>query len=336
MRKVELLSFGLDGMRVSDAEAALPRAGEVAVRMQAASLNYHDLATALGFANPKMALPQVPLSDGAGVVEAVGEGVSDLKVGDRVCSLFFPSWQAGRPSFSVLRQVTGETVPGVLQDVLVAPSRSFVPMPAQMDFIAAATLPCAALTAWRAVVVEGRVKAGDRVLIQGTGGVSLFALQFARLLGAETFVISSADAKLAQAKALGADHLLNYRQEPNWGRAIRKLSGGGVDLVVEVGGSGTLMQSLDAVCIGGHIAMIGVLTGVASQVSTAKIMAMNVTVGGITVGNREQFEEMNRAITLHQLQPVISQVFGFAELPQALKTLQAATHVGKLCFDFSR
>lgn len=336
MRKIELVRFGVDGLQPVDAPAVAPQAGQVAVRMHAASLNYHDLATALGFANPRMALPQVPLSDGAGEVIAVGEGVTALQVGDRVCSLFFPDWQAGPPSIAVLRRVTGETAPGVLQDVMVASADAFIRIPEHLGFIEAATLPCAALTAWRAVVVEGQVKAGDRVLIQGTGGVSLFALQFARLLGAETWVISSSDDKLARAKALGADHLLNYRQEAGWGRAIRKQSGDGVDLVVEVGGSGTLAQSLDAVRLGGHISMIGVLTGVASQVSTAKIMAMNVTLRGITVGNRQQFAEMNRAIALHRLQPVISEVFGFAQLPRALQTLQAAGHIGKLCFDFSR
>lgn len=335
MRKITLTRFGLEGLQQSDAAARAPGPGEVAVRMRAASVNYHDLATVLGFANPKMPLPQVPLSDGAGEVTAVGEGVTALAPGDRVCTLFFPDWRAGRPSLAELKRVSGETVPGALQDQLLAPAGSVIPMPASLGFIEAATLPCAALTAWRAVVVEGQVKAGDRVLIQGTGGVSLFALQFARLLGAETFVISSSDDKLARARELGADHLLNYRAEPHWGRAVRKLSGEGVDLVVEVGGAGTLNESLDAVRIGGHISMIGVLTGMASQVSTAKIMAMNVTVRGVTVGNREQFSDMNRAIELHRLQPVIGEVFGFDGLPAALKTMQSASHVGKLCLDFS-
>jgi NADPH:quinone reductase-like Zn-dependent oxidoreductase len=336
MRKAELTRFGLDGIHVREMADHPPGTGEVAVRLHAASLNYHDLATALGFANPKMALPQVPLSDGAGEVMALGEGVTSLAVGDRVTTLFFPDWQSGRPSLPVLRRVTGETVPGALQDILVVPASALIPAPAHLSHLEAATLPCAALTAWRAVVTEGQVKAGDRVLIQGTGGVSLFALQFARLLGAETVVISSSDAKLARARELGADHLLNYRNEPRWGRAIRKLTGEGVDLVVEVGGAGTLAESLEAVRIGGHISMIGVLTGLASQISTARIMAMNVTVRGITVGNREQFADMNRAITLHHLQPVIGEVFGFEELPLALKTLQGAGHVGKLCLDFSR
>jgi NADPH:quinone reductase-like Zn-dependent oxidoreductase len=335
MRKTTLNQFGLDGLQRSAATERAPGPGEVAVRMHAASVNYHDLATVLGFANPKMPLPQVPLSDGAGEVMAVGEGVIALAPGDRVCTLFFPDWQSGKPSQAGLKRVTGETVPGALQDQLVAPASSFIAMPATLGFIEAATLPCAALTAWRAVAVEGQIKAGDRVLIQGTGGVSLFALQFARLLGAETFVISSSDDKLARARELGADHLINYRTEPRWGRAVRKLSGEGVDLVVEVGGAGTLNESLDAMRIGGHVSMIGVLTGMASQVSTAKIMAMNVTVRGITVGNREQFSDMNRAIDLHRLQPVIGEVFGFDGLPAALQTMQAASHVGKLCLDFS-
>ncbi|MFN3714997.1 MAG: zinc-dependent alcohol dehydrogenase family protein [Alcanivoracaceae bacterium] len=336
MRKAELTRFGLDGISVREVAESAPGPGEVAVRMQAASLNYHDLATALGFANPKMPLPQVPLSDGAGEVVALGEGVASLAVGDRVTTLFFPDWQAGRPSLPVLRRVTGETIAGALQDYLLVPASAMIPAPANLSHIEAATLPCAALTAWRAVVTEGQVKAGHRVLIQGTGGVSLFALQFARLLGAETFVISSSDVKLGRARELGADHLINYRNEPRWGRMVREISGEGVDLVVEVGGAGTLAESLEAVRIGGHISMIGVLTGLASQISTARIMAMNVTVRGITVGNREQFAEMNRAIALHRLQPVIGEVFGFHDLPLALKTLQGAGHIGKLCFDFSR
>lgn len=339
MRAVLLERFGLDGLRETrEAHApGEPAAGDVRVRLTAASLNYHDLATVLGMANPKMPLPQVPLSDGAGVVEAVGEGVTALRAGQRVTTSFFPAWQSGAPGLAKLRQVTGETVPGAMQEYLVAPASAFVPAPAHLSDIEAATLPCAALTAWRAVVDEGQVRAGSRVLIQGTGGVSLFALQFARLLGAETVVISSSDDKLALAKSLGADHLINYKAQPRWGRAVREACGGeGVDVVVEVGGASTLPESLSAVSIGGHVSMIGVLTGVASMVPTAKIMAMNVTVRGITVGHREQFEAMNRAITLHALRPVIGEVFGFSGLGSALATMQAATHTGKLCIDFDR
>lgn len=337
MRAIQLERFGLDGLVPVVRSAGEPGPGEVRVRMHAASLNYHDLATVMGMANPKMALPQVPLSDGAGVVEAVGEGVHGLKVGDRVTTSFFPGWVAGNPSLAVLRGVTGETLPGAMQEQMVAPASAFVPTPDHLTDLEAATLPCAALTAWRAVVVEGQVKAGDRVLIQGTGGVSLFALQFAGLLGAETVVISSSDDKLALAHRLGADHLINYKREPRWGRAVREACGGeGVDLVVEIGGAGTLPESLNAVRIGAHISMIGVLAGVAATVPTAKIMAMNVTVRGITVGHREQFEAMNRAVSLHQLRPVIGEVFGFDELSRALQTLQAAGHTGKLCLDYSR
>ena len=180
-------------------------------------------------------------------------------------------------------------------------------------------------------MVEGKVKAGDRVLLQGTGGVSLFALQFARMLGAETFITSSSDDKLARARALGADHGINYRSEPKWGKAVRKLTGGeGVDLVVEVGGAGTLPESLNAVAIGGHISMIGVLTGVASTVPTAKIMALNATVRGITVGSREHFQAMNRAIALHSLEPVIGETLGFAQLRQGLELMQSGGHFGKI------
>lgn len=331
MRVVELVEFGLGGLRELERPVPEPGPGEVRVRMEAASINYHDLATVMGMANPRMPLPQVPLSDGAGVVDALGDGVEGLSPGQRVSSVFFPDWQAGRPSLAALRRVTGETVPGVLGEYRLAPASALMPAPAHLSAAQVATLPCAALTAWRAVVVEGKVKAGDRVLLQGTGGVSLFALQFARMLGAETFITSSSDDKLARARALGADHGINYRSEPKWGKAVRKLTGGeGVDLVVEVGGAGTLPESLNAVAIGGHISMIGVLTGVASTVPTAKIMALNATVRGITVGSREHFQAMNRAIALHSLEPVIGETLGFADLRQGLELMQSGGHFGKI------
>lgn len=337
MRRVELQRFGLDGLGQSESPLPEPGPGEVRVRVLAAAINYHDLATVMGMANPRMPLPQVPLSDGAGVVDALGDAVTGLAEGQLVTTSFFPDWLSGPPSLPVLRRVTGETLPGALQDYLVAPASALVPAPAHLSAAEAATLPCAALTAWRAVVEEGRVKAGDRVLLQGTGGVSLFALQFARLLGAETFITSSSDDKLARARELGAHHCINYQSEPAWGKAVRKQTGGeGVDLVVEVGGAGTLAESLNAVCIGGHVSMIGVLTGLASTVPTAKIMAMNVTVRGITVGNRQQFEAMNRAIAHHRLKPVIGEMLGFEELRAGLELMQSGGHFGKIVLEIGR
>ena len=334
MQAIELQRFGLDGLVSVEREVPEPGPGEARVRMEAASLNYHDLAAILGMANPKMPLPLVPFSDGAGIVDALGPEVAGLERDERVTTSFFPRWQAGPPALEKMQPVTGETVDGALQQYLVAPVEALVPAPAHLDARQAATLPCAALTAWRAVVVEGRIKAGDRVLLQGTGGVSLFALQFAKMLGAELIITSSSDEKLERALALGADHGINYREDSDWGRTARRLAGGeGVELVVEVGGAGTLAESLRALRIGGHVSMIGVLTGVASTVPTARIMAMNATVRGITVGSREHFVAMNRAVALHGLEPVIGETFSMEETRQAVETMQAGSHFGKICLD---
>lgn len=331
MECIRLTRFGLDGFERGACEDRVPGPGEVVVRWHAASLNYHDLAAALGMANPRMPLPQVPLSDGAGEIIAVGDGVTSLAPGTRVVSRFFPAWQAGRPARDLLRAVTGETVPGVLQQQSVVPAGAVLPCPDYLDFAEAATLPCAALTAWRAVVVEGQVQPGQKVLVQGSGGVSLFAAAFARLMGAEVFAISSSAERLALLRQQGASDGVNYRDEPAWGRQIRKMTGGqGVDLVVEVGGANTLSQSLDAVAIGGHISMIGVLSGVAAPVATAQIMAMNVTVRGITVGNAEQQRDMQDAMALHQVRPVIGERFAWHQVADALGLMQRGGHTGKI------
>lgn len=336
-RVIELTRFGLDGLVATERSLPEPGPGEVRVKLAAASLNFHDLATVLGMANPRMKLPCVPLSDGAGVIDAVGPGVTLRKTGERVTSTFFPRWPAGAPSRARLAEVPGEQRDGCLADYVLLPAEGVVPVPAHLTDLEAATLPCAALTAWRAVVVEARVKAGDRVLLQGTGGVSLFALQFAKLLGAETIITSSSDDKLARAQQLGADHLVNYKTTPDWGKRARELSGGeGVDLVVEVGGSGTFNQSLSALKIGGHISVIGVLTGLADVIPTAKIMALNAAVKGITVGSQEDFAAMNRAISTAKLQPVIGEVLGFHQAKDALALMQRGGHIGKIVLDFSR
>ncbi|HET8708316.1 MAG TPA: NAD(P)-dependent alcohol dehydrogenase [Pseudomonadales bacterium] len=337
MRAVELKHFGLEGLAVGTREVQRPGAGEVLVKMHAASINYHDLATILGMANPRLAFPVVPLSDGAGEIVEVGEGVTDFSVGDRVASLFFQGWNAGEPTRARLSRVTGETTDGVLQEYWRVKTDGIIKVPDYLNYQEVATLPCAALTAWRAVVVEGKVKAGDKVLIQGTGGVSIFALQFCKLLGAETIVISSSQEKLEKAQALGADHLVNYKEHPEWFKPVKALSGGeGVDLVVEVGGSGTLVQSLRSVRIGGHVSMIGVLTGVANTVPTAMIMAMNVAVKGITVAHQDDFKAMLRAMQQAKLKPQIGEVFGFEECAKAISTMQAAKHFGKIVLDYAR
>ncbi|MFZ5722534.1 MAG: zinc-dependent alcohol dehydrogenase family protein [Pseudomonadota bacterium] len=337
MKVIELARFGLDGLTAAERAVPEPGPGEVRVKLAAASLNFHDLATILGLANPRMVLPRVVLSDGAGTIDAVGPGVTARRAGERVSSTFFPRWPAGAPTRARLAYVPGEHLDGCLADFVVLPADGVMPVPPHLSDLEAATLPCAALTAWRAVAVEAKVKAGDRVLLQGTGGVSLFALQFAKLLGAETIITSSSDEKLARAQQLGADHLINYKSTPQWGKRAREITGGeGVDLVVEVGGSGTFNESLNALKIGGHLSMIGVLTGIADLIPTAKIMAMNATVKGITVGSQEDFAAMNRAISLAKLRPVIGEVLGFAQAKDALQLMQRGGHVGKIALDFSR
>lgn len=336
MRAAELQNFGLDGIVQVKRDVKQPGAGEVLVKMHAASINYHDLATIMGMANPRLALPVVPLSDGAGEIVAVGEGVTEFKVGDKVASLFFQGWAGGEPTRARLSRVTGETEQGVLQEYWCAKTDAIIKTPDYLNYQEAASLPCAALTAWRAVVVEGKVKAGDKVLIQGTGGVSVFALQFCKLLGAETIVISSTADKLEKAKALGADHLINYKEQSEWYKPVKALTQGeGVDLVVEVGGSGTFVQSLRSVRVGGHVSVIGVLTGVANTIPTAMIMALNATVKGITVANRDDFQAMLRAMNHAQLKPQIGAVFGFEECAKALATMQGATHFGKIVLDYA-
>lgn len=336
MKAVQLTRFGVDGITVGDCQRPLPGHGEVLVHLGAASLNFHDLATVLGMANPRMPLPRVLLSDGAGVVAELGAGVTAPLIGTRVSSTFFPRWQAGVPTRARLGEVTAEHRDGCWAEYVVLPADAVVPVPEHLTDLEAATLPCAALTAWRAVVVEARVKAGDRVLLQGTGGVSLFALQFAKLLGAETIITSSSDEKLERARALGADHVINYKATPQWGKRAREITGGeGVDLVVEVGGSGTFNESLTSLRIGGHISMIGVLTGVADVIPTARIMALNATVKGITVGSRDDFLAMNRAIAQAKLKPVIGQVMSFGQAKESFALMQSGGHFGKIAVDLS-
>jgi NADPH:quinone reductase-like Zn-dependent oxidoreductase len=277
-----------------------------------------------------MPLPRVPLSDAAGVVEAVGAGVTRVKTGQRVAGIFMQTWLDGEVDEAKARSALGGGIDGVLAEQVVFDENGLVTIPEHLSFEEAATLPCAAVTAWHALVFEGGVKAGDSVLIQGTGGVSLFALQLARLQGARILGTSSSDAKLERARSLGLSECVNYRTTPEWGEAIRKLSGGaGVDHVVEVGGAGTLPQSLRAVRLSGRISLIGVLSG-AGQFNPMPVLMKNVRVQGIFVGSRAMFEAMNRAISLHQLRPVIDRVFPFADTVAAFKHLESGAHFGKV------
>lgn len=324
---------GIDNLRHEDmAEPGAPGPGEIAVRVRASSLNYHDYIVVVG------GIPtpdgRIPMSDGAGEVTAVGAGVSEFKVGDHVVSTFFPAWPDGLPSMAGFASVPGDGADGFAVEQVVAPATSFTHAPAGYSHAEAATLTCAGLTAWRALVPEGQLKAGETVLIQGTGGVSIFALQFAKAMGAKVIATSSSDAKLERLQAMGADHLINYKTVPNWGAEAMKLTGGrGVDHIVEIGGAGTLPESITAARVGGHISLIGVLAGFAGPVPTVQLMAKQIRLIGITVGTRRQQQDMIRAIEANGIKPVIDRHFPLAELGAAFRHQESGAHFGKICVD---
>jgi NADPH:quinone reductase-like Zn-dependent oxidoreductase len=328
-------SFGLDHLQLVDLPEPKPGRGQVLVRLRAASLNYRDLLVVKGIYNPRIPLPRIPLSDGAGEVVALGDDVRPFKPGDRVACCFMPGWVEGPITEEKAETSLGGTVDGLLAEYAALPAEGVVPVPAHLSFEEAATLPCAAVTAWNALFVAGRIQPGNTVLVQGTGGVSLFALQFARLAGARVIITSSSDQKLARARELGASESVNYKTTPDWDKEVRRLTGGrGVDHVVEVGGAGTLNRSLACVRTGGTISMIGVLTGGAAEVRTVMILHRTVRVQGIYVGSRLMFEDMNRAISAHSLRPVIGSTFPFTEALAALRQMESGSHFGKIVLTF--
>jgi NADPH:quinone reductase-like Zn-dependent oxidoreductase len=329
-------AWGIEHLRMIERDPPQsPGPGQVAIRMHAAALNYRDMATVLNKA-PFGRLPQIPLSDGAGEVVAVGPGVERLKLGDRVCPSFFPGWIDGPPKTADrARSLGSASAPGVLQEMVIADAEAVSRAPDSLSWVEAATLPCAGLTAWRALVVEGQVKAGDTVLVQGTGGVSIFALQFAKMHGATVIATSSSDAKLERVRALGADHLINYAQTPAWGRRAMELtSGRGVDHIIEVGGAGTIGQSLAAAAVGGNILIIGVLGGRTQELSMPDIFGKNLRLTGISVGSRAQFEQMAAAIDGHGLKPVVDRVFPLSQADAAFRLMAGGERIGKVCIDF--
>jgi NADPH:quinone reductase-like Zn-dependent oxidoreductase len=332
MKAWEIRSFGIDNLALADRPDPSPGPYQIVVRMKAWSLNYRDLLVVTGQYNPRMKLPLVPLSDGAGEVVAAGPGVSRVKVGDRVANLFMQRWLAGELTDDAAKSSLGGGNDGVLAEQVVLHEDGVTLFPAHLSYEEAATLPCAALTAWHALVSEGNIKAGDTVLVQGTGGVSLFALQFARLHGARVLITSSSDDKLKRAADLGASAGTNYKTSPDWDKwALAQTEGRGVDHVVEVGGAGTLSKSLKAVKAGGRVSLIGILSGGSGDVALFPVLMKNVCVQGIFVGSREMFEAMNRAIAASKMKPVIDRVFSFGEAREALKHLQGASHFGKVC-----
>ncbi len=311
--------------------------GQVRLRMRAAALNYRDLLVPThGYGQRMQALPLVMLSDGVGVVDEVGPGVTLARPGDRLCPLLFQTWPAGDPDAHKLSRGLGCETDGTMAEYLVLPETGAAPAPRHLNDVEAACLPTAGVTAWRAVVTDGHVKPGDVVLVQGTGGVALFALQFAKLLGAHVICTSSSDDKLARARALGADATLNYRSQPEWGRLARDMartvSGrDGVDLVVELGGEDSLAQSLRAVRTGGCVSLIGVLGGARMNAPLGLVVTRAVRLQGVTVGSRDDFLAMARAIAASGLRPLVDRVFAFEALREALAYLQQGQHMGKVC-----
>jgi len=324
---------GIDNLRHEDmAEPGDPGPGQIKVRIRASSLNYHDYIVVVG------GIPtpdgRIPMSDGAGDVLAVGSGVTEFQPGDRVVSTFFPNWLDGLPTSAGFASVPGDGADGYAAEEVIAPASNFTHAPIGYSHAEAATLTCAGLTAWRALVCEGQVKAGDIVLVQGTGGVSVFALQFAKACGATVIATSSSDEKLARLQAMGADHLINYKTTPGWGGEAMRLTGGrGVDHVVEIGGAGTLPESITACAVGGHISLIGVLAGMAGTVPTMLLMAKQIRLIGITVGTRRQQQDMIRAIDQTGIRPVIDSHFPLAELGAAFRHQESGKHFGKICID---
>ena len=329
-------AFGIGNLRSEERPKPEPGYGQVRIRVQAVSLNRRDLLLVEGVYNPRQLLPVVPCSDGAGIVEAVGPGCKQLKVGDRVAAHIFPDWIAGEPTQAKLATALGgQGGDGTLQETLVQLEGGFVRLPDAISIETAATLPCAALTAWSAVVEMGRVRPGSVVVTHGTGGVALFALQFAKMLGARVIATTSGDDKAAELRRLGADAVVNYRNEPDWGRRARDLAEGPIDLIVEVGGADTLDASLRLVRPGGTIALIGVLTGSKASIALPLAVMRQVRLQGVTCGDRETFERMLRGISLRGIDPVISHRFPLSRAPEAFTCMKANAHTGKIIIDLS-
>src|SRR5215470_1273028 len=330
MRAYEVGGKGIESLAAVERPEPVAGHGEVVVRIRAASLNYRDLQVARG-AYGKNQRRVIPLSDGAGEVASVGSGVGRFKVGDRVAPIFMQTWLAGPPAAAYSASALGGAVDGVLAEKIVLREEGLVAIPPSLGFEQAATLPCAAVTAWNALFESGRTPPGDTVLVQGTGGVSIFVLQLARAAGARVFITSSSDAKLDRARALGADGVCNYKEKPSWSDEATRWNGGaGLDHVIEVGGPGTFDQSLRATRVGGTVSCIGVLTGIGGEIKTALILQKSIRVQGIYVGSRAMFEALLRAVETHGIEPVVDKVFPFDQALEAYRHLESGAHFGKV------
>ena len=330
-------AFGLENLNVADRPEPKPGPKQVIVKVHSTSINYRDQLTVLGHYNPKQPLPLIPFSDGAGEIVAVGSDVLRVKTGDRVCGCFFQGWFHGAATPERVAGTTlGGPLDGMLAQYVMLSEEGVVKFPEHLSYDEAACLPCAYLTAWSCLFRHGSVQPGDRVLALGTGGVSVAALQLAKMAGAEVVITSSSDDKLQRAKSIGADHTVNYKTHEKWAPEVRKATGGaGADYVVEVGGVGTLEQSIRSCRMGGHISLVGVLAGPQAPVNLTLVLMQDIRIQGVFVGPRESFEAMNKAIALHEMRPVVDKAFPFAEARQALEYVGAGKHVGKVCIRVS-
>jgi len=331
MRQWQISSFGIDALQLVERDSPRPGPGQVLVRVHAISLNYRDLMVVQGRYNPKLAMPRVPCSDGAGEVAAVGDGVTQWKAGDRVSGIFMQRWLDGGPTASNSKGALGGDIDGMLATEVVLSQDGLVRIPDHLSYEEGSTLPCAAVTAWNALFTGADTRPGDTVLIQGTGGVSIFALQFAKLAGARVLGTSSSDGKLERAKSLGLDAGLNYRSNPDWEKWANEQTGGeGVDVVVEVGGADTLSRAVRATRVGGVVAQIGVLSGANDHADIRPVLSKQIRIQGIYVGSRENFVAMNKAIEHSRLKPVIDRSFAFDQVPDALRHMENGSHFGKI------
>jgi NADPH:quinone reductase-like Zn-dependent oxidoreductase len=331
MKSYQFNEFGLDKLHIVEHDVPKPGEGEVLVRIRAASLNYRDVMVVSGAYNPRMKMPAIPISDGAGEVCQIGAGVSSWKIGDRVCTTVIPGWKDGRPTAASAKTAIGAGgMTGVLREFAVFGEGDLVGAPEHLSFEEASTLPCAAVTAWHGLVNSGRLQPGESVLTLGTGGVSIFALQFAKALGAFVISTSSSDDKLEKVKQLGADETINYRATRDWEKRVLELTEGlGVDHVIEVGGTGTLSRSVKAVKNGGHIALIGALD-MAGEFNPIPVFMKGIRIQGIFVGSREMFRDMNAFIEQEEIRPIIDRTFAFEEAAEALGYMSSGAHFGKI------
>jgi NADPH:quinone reductase-like Zn-dependent oxidoreductase len=328
-------AFGQENLKIAQLPEPAAGPGQVVVKVRACSLNYRDLVVSKGGYGNAVRPPLIPLSDGAGEVVSVGPGVSRVKPGDRVAGIFMQQWIAGPPDEAKAASAMGGAIDGMLAEKVCLSAEGLVHFPEHLSFEEAATLPCAAVTAWNALFRSGGLRPGETVLVQGTGGVSIFALQFAKMAGARVIATSGSEAKLERLRLMAADDAINYKTTQEWDKPVRAMTGGtGVDHIVEVGGAGTLPLSIKAVRRGGHIALIGVLAG-RGEFDPRPLLLKSIRLQGIFVGSREMFEEMNRAISLAGLRPVVDRVFGFEEVPEAMRYMESGAHFGKVCIKVS-